>query len=305
MTTNFEVNMNIQIQTRLGGKLLFEAEAPSIKVALELALKSGADLSNADLSNADLIGADLSNADLSNADLIGADLIGAYLRGADLRDANLSGAYLRGADLRDANLSGAYLSGADLRNAYLSGADLSNAYLSGADLSNAYLSGADLSNAYLSGADLSGADLSGADLRGADLRGVNENYIDPATPDVAIANLDKVREIIMDNASRLEMGHWHSDMAWKERTFAEETLCETTHCLAGWLQVCSTDKNLRNLDPQFAGALAAPIAAKMFFRGQDETLEWLKERKYVAEIAEREQRAAERKAKREAANESV
>ena len=103
----------------------------------------------------------------------------------------------------------------------------------------------------------------------------------------------------MDNASRLEMGHWHSDMAWKERTFAEETLCETTHCLAGWLQVCSTDKNLRNLDPQFAGALAAPIAAKMFFRGGDETLEWLKERKYVAEIAEREQRAAERKAKQE------
>jgi hypothetical protein len=109
----------------------------------------------------------------------------------------------------------------------------------------------------------------------------------------------------MDNASRLEMGHWHSDMTWKQRTCAEETLCETTHCLAGWLQVCSTDKNLRSLDPQFAGALAAPIAAKMFFRGGDETLEWLRERKYVAEIAEREQRAAERRAKREAANESV
>jgi uncharacterized protein YjbI with pentapeptide repeats len=264
-TFHFEVNMNIQIQTRLGGKLLFEAEAPSIKVTLELALKSGADLSNADLSGADLRGACLSVAYLSGADLSGANLIGA--------------------DLREADLSGAYLSGADLR---------------GACLSVAYLSGADLSDANLRGADLRGADLSGANLRG-----VNENYIDPATPDVAVANLDKVREIIMDNASRLEMGHWHSDMAWKERTFAEETLCETTHCLAGWLQVCSADENLRNLDPQFAGALAAPIAAKMFFRGQDETLEWLKERKYVAEIADREQRAAERKAKREAANESI
>jgi hypothetical protein len=94
-------------------------------------------------------------------------------------------------------------------------------------------------------------------------------------------------------------------MAWKNRTCADETLCETTHCLAGWLQVCSTDKNLRNLAPQFAGALAAPIAAKMFFRGGDETLEWLRERKYVAEIAEREQRAAERRARREAAQESV
>jgi len=294
-TFHFEVNMNIQIQTRLGGKLLFEAEAPSIKVALELALKSGADLSNADLSGADLrdanlSGADLRDANLSGANLSGADLRGAYLSVAYLSDANLRGAYLRGADLRDANLSNA-----DLRGAYLSGADLSDANLRGA-----YLRGADLSNANLRGAYLRGADLSNADLSG-----VNENYIDPATPDVAVANLDKVREIIMDNASRLEMGHWHSDEAWKGRTCAEETLCETTHCLAGWLQVCSTDKNLRNLDPQFAGALAAPIAAKMFFRGQDETLEWLKERKYVAEIAEREQRAAERKAKREAANESV
>jgi hypothetical protein len=289
-TFHFEANMNIQIQTRLGGKLLFEAEAPSIKVALELALKSGADLSNADLS--------------------GADLRGAYLRGADLRDANLSGANLSGADLREADLIGADLRGAYLSVAYLSGADLSDAnlrgaYLRGADLRGADLRDANLSGANLSGADLREADLIGADLRGAYLRGVNENYIDPATPDVAVANLDKVREIIMDNASRLEMGHWHSDEAWKGRTCAEETLCETTHCLAGWLQVCSADENLRSLDPQFAGALAAPIAAKMFFRGQDETLEWLKERKYVAEIAEREQRAAERKPKREAANESV
>ena len=207
--------MNIQIKARFSDKVLFETEAPSIKVALELAVKSCANLSDADLIDANLSCADL--------------------RGANLRDA----------DLIDANLSCAYLSGADGK------------------------------------------------------------HIEPVTPEVAIENLDKVREIIIDNANRLEMGNWHSSDEWKNRTCAEETMCETSHCLAGWLQVCSTNTELRDLDPKLAGTLAAPIAAKMFFRGNSETLEWLKERKYVAEIAEREQRAAERKAKREAAKESV
>jgi uncharacterized protein YjbI with pentapeptide repeats len=75
-TSRFEANMNIQIKTRVG-KLLFEAEAPSIKAALELAVKSDADLSGADLS-----GADLRDADLRGANLRGADLSGANLRGA-------------------------------------------------------------------------------------------------------------------------------------------------------------------------------------------------------------------------------
>ena len=166
-------------------------------------------------------------------------------------------------------------------------------------------SGADLRYADLSGADLRGAVLSGADLRYAYLSGADGKHIEPATPEVAIENLDKVREIIIDNANRLEMGNWHSSDEWKNRTCAEETMCETSHCLAGWLQICSTNTELRDLDPQLAGTLAAPIAAKMFFRENSETLDWLKERKYVAEIAEREQRATERKAKREAAKESA
>jgi hypothetical protein len=49
-----------------------------------------------------------SGADLSDAYLRGADLSDAYLRGADLSDANL-----RGADLSDANLRGANLSDAE------------------------------------------------------------------------------------------------------------------------------------------------------------------------------------------------
>jgi hypothetical protein len=166
------------------------------------------------------------------------------------------------------------------------------AILSGAYLCGAYLSGADLRGAYLCGADLRGADLSGADLSGADLIGAVL-----ATDEQAIDNLDKVREIILDNAARLKMSHWHDGSSkWREHTCAEEALCETTHCLAGWLQVCSNDKQVREMDAQLAGIVSAPVAAKMFFRQADEVIDWLKERKYVAEIEEFNRLAAERKA---------
>ena len=149
--------MNIQIKSRFTAAVLFEhdCENNSIRITLELAIKSGANLSGADLSRADLSRADLSGADLSGANLRGAYLSGAYLSGAYLSDANLSGADLSGADLSDAYLSRANLSGADL-----SGANLRGAYLRGA-----YLRGANLSGAYLSDANLSGADLSGANLK--------------------------------------------------------------------------------------------------------------------------------------------
>ena len=121
--------MKIEILNRWTLKVIFECEADSMKVAVELACKQGADLSDANLRGANLRGADLSGAYLRNADLSGANLRGAYLRNADL-----SGAYLRNADLSGANLRGANLSGANLRGADLSGADLSGAYLSGAYL---------------------------------------------------------------------------------------------------------------------------------------------------------------------------
>jgi hypothetical protein len=107
-----------------------------------------------------------------------------------------------------------------------------------------------------------------------------------------------VRSIILDNEARLYMGHWHQTDEWRNRTCAEETLCETTHCLAGWLHVCSTDEKIRQLnEPQLAGILSAPVAAKMFFRSDEEVLSWLDERKYVGEIAEHEKRIADRAAR--------
>ena len=116
--------MKFKIKSRLDGKIIFELETCSLKLCLEAAIKSGANL----------YGADLSRADLSRADLSRADLYGANLSGANLSRANLYGANLYGADLSRADLSRANLSRADLYGADLYGANLYGANLSGANL---------------------------------------------------------------------------------------------------------------------------------------------------------------------------
>lgn len=99
-----------------------------------------------------------------------------------------------------------------------------------------------------------------------------------------IANLDKVGAIILDDEYRLDMRHWHGDLDWRGKTCAEEAICGTTHCLAGWLQVCATDQEIRNTTAQVAGALQAPIAAKLFFKDSATVLKWLHDREYVKEL---------------------
>jgi len=91
--------MKFKIKHRFTGKILFEAETESLKLAIELAVKSRANLA------------------------------GAYLAGAYLAGANLAGAYLARANLTGAYLDGAYLAGAYLDGAYLAGANLDGAYL--------------------------------------------------------------------------------------------------------------------------------------------------------------------------------
>ena len=89
--------MNIQIKSRFTAAVLFEhdCENNSIRLTLELAIKSGANLIGADLSGANLSRADLSRADLSDTNLSGADLSRTNLIGADLSGAYLIGAYLK------------------------------------------------------------------------------------------------------------------------------------------------------------------------------------------------------------------
>ena len=67
--------MNIQIRSQVDDTVLFEhnCENNSMRLTMELALKSGANLSGADLSGANLSGANLSGASLANGEkLVGA-----------------------------------------------------------------------------------------------------------------------------------------------------------------------------------------------------------------------------------------
>ena len=78
-----------QIKSRFTGDVIFECYAESLKIAVEIAVKSGAILD----------GANLYGANLSRANLYGANLYGAILDGAILDGANLDGAILDGAML--------------------------------------------------------------------------------------------------------------------------------------------------------------------------------------------------------------
>jgi len=94
--------MKMQIKHHMTGATLYDGEADSLKLLVEMAVDS----------DANLRGANLCDANLSDANLSGANL-----RGANLCDADLSDADLSGADLCDANLSGADLSGANIDGA--------------------------------------------------------------------------------------------------------------------------------------------------------------------------------------------
>ena len=122
-------------------------KAESRARAVELAARSGIDLSYADLSWLFAPGCFLPGVDLRGVDLTAAELSGGYLRKADLRSAmlvkaNLGAARIREADLRHADLRKADLGDADLRDADLRWADLRRARFVGADLRGVQLNGA-------------------------------------------------------------------------------------------------------------------------------------------------------------------
>ena len=99
--------MKFEIKSRWDGAILFAVETETLSLALELAVKSSANLRGAYLEGANLEGANLGGANLGGANLEGAYLEGAYLEGAYLGGANLGGANLGGANLEGANLEGA------------------------------------------------------------------------------------------------------------------------------------------------------------------------------------------------------
>jgi hypothetical protein len=75
--------MKFEIKSHWSGAVLFSAETDSLKLAVELAVKSRANLAGAYLARANLAGADLAGAYLAGAYIAGANLTGAYLAGAN------------------------------------------------------------------------------------------------------------------------------------------------------------------------------------------------------------------------------
>jgi len=97
-------NFMIQILNWRTGAVIFEGDYPTIKDAVEAAVKQRVSLAYADLEGANLEDANLEDADLENANLEDANLYKAKLAWADLTGANLTGADLTGANLTNAIL---------------------------------------------------------------------------------------------------------------------------------------------------------------------------------------------------------
>jgi hypothetical protein len=109
-----EAVLKFKIKSWIDGGVLFSAETETLKMAVELAINSGASLDRASLDRASLDGASLDGASLDRASLVGASLVGASLDGASLDGASLDRASLVGASLVGASLVGASLVGASL-----------------------------------------------------------------------------------------------------------------------------------------------------------------------------------------------
>ena len=123
-----------------------------LRLALEISVKTRANLDGANLDGANLARAYLVGANLDGANLARVNLARANLARANLTRANLDGANLDGANLDGANLARAYLVGANLTRAHLDWANLDGANLTRANLDGANLAGAYLARAYLDGA---------------------------------------------------------------------------------------------------------------------------------------------------------
>ena len=169
-----------------------------------------------------------------------------------------------------ANLANAILGDISFRGLDLSGADFWGAYLGGADFTNANLQSADLRRANMRevtfmGSDLRGATLNPEHIYGSALEGANlDGAKGVASRAEAVSTLDKVREAVLADETKLNMASWH---------------CGTSHCIAGWVQV--VEGLPLNDHAALDGIRFAWPAAHMFHATDDEALQFLKDREYA------------------------
>ena len=124
-----------------------------------------------------------------------------------------------------------------------------------------------------------------SDLRGYILAGKYPllHYIQPTAEE--IERLDAVREVVLAQPKRLNMGIWHGEKWDYTHTPEEEHSCHTPHCLAGWLQALSPDAEIRKMSPQGAGKKLAPFAAGLFFSDNETVMDFLENRRYAPKSA--------------------
>lgn len=121
-----------------------------------------------------------------------------------------------------------------------------------------------------------------ADLGWADLRWAIGDF---ATPEESDAMLREIAKIVLEKPERLAMGGWHG-LKWDAtHTPEEERSCGTAHCLAGWAQALCPLPLLRRMDPVRAGIMLIPTAAHMFYKTNEEALEFLKTKRRAAKEA--------------------
>ena len=95
---------NMEIKSKIDGKLIFKDDGATIKLTVEAAVKLKIYMQDANMQ-------------------------GAYMQGTDMRGANMQGAYMQGAYMRYADMRYADMRGADMRGAYMLGANMRDAII--------------------------------------------------------------------------------------------------------------------------------------------------------------------------------
>jgi hypothetical protein len=103
---------------------------------------------------------------------------------------------------------------------------------------------------------------------GGTVRAYTAQYTNEPPISEQVARLDAVRAAALDDPAALNMTTWHK--------------CETTHCIAGWLQVQAGLPQNSEYAARDAARLA-PIASGLFHASTARALAWLKDREYAQE----------------------
>ena len=235
------------------------------------------DLSGIDLNDFSLINCDFSNSNLKNANLVSTELEDVNFIDANLEGVNLSDSYVEDVNFINTNLEGANLSGTCVVEVSLEGANLTDVNardvtfkivtLKNANLTNCDLTESDLKVTNLENASLIGTKLNDAKFRKANLDGVVlPPHLHKPTVKEQEDLLFTIRDIVLGNERRLDMGDWD---------------CGTAKCLAGW--AIALDPRLSDISNYYGNHhIAGYIGlgrkmAKYFYLSNEVVLKMLKE----------------------------